>query len=99
YRIQSPVMLVDMGDTTLLRTGTALVVCKPYALSEYGIPSLLVDEWSEGLRDGALWRLFATPSKPWTDAKLGQFYGQRFRSAIFLAKETARQLGDLPQPR
>lgn len=99
YRIQSPVMLVDLGDCTEARSGTALVVCKPYALSEYGIPSLLVDEWSEALRDGALWRLFGTPSKPYTDAKLGQFYGQRFRTAIFLAKETARRLGDLPEPR
>jgi hypothetical protein len=99
YQVRPPVTLVDLGDYTDERRGTALVVCKPYALSEYGIPSLLADDWSEALRDGALWRLFITPQKPWSDAKLAQYYGNRFRAAIFQAKESVRRAGDIPEPR
>ena len=98
YRIAPAAIIVDPGDALLVRVGTALVVCKPAGLNDFALPSLLVDSWSEALRDGALYRLFRQPGKPYSDAKLAEHHGVRFRGQIRLARETARSHGDLPRP-
>lgn len=97
-RVVPPCVIVDQGDTTVARRGAALVVCKPNRLSPYSLPSLLVDNWSDALRDGATFRLLGMPNKPWSNPQIAMYHGRRFRSQIFLARETVRRSGDLPGP-
>lgn len=42
--------------------------------------------WSEGFQDGALAYLLNIPGQPWSNAVLGQNYGQAWRAAIANAK-------------
>lgn len=98
FRLSPPSLIIDYGTTTKTRSGTVLAVIKPARLNEYGMPSFIVDEWSEALRDGTLMRLFLMPNKPWSNIKLAQYHGQRFRSAMFMAKDTVRRQGDILQP-
>ncbi len=102
FRIKPTSILVDTssgvhtpGDT--VRSGTAWVVCKPSRLSAE-MPAW-VDDWSEGLRDGALYRLYMQPAKPYSSLPMAQFHGKRFRTQIQLARVEAKKLceGDAPR--
>ena len=99
FQLLRTVGVLDLGDATQARACTVLVSCKPNGLDEATIPGFLTDTWSEALRDGALARLCGMPNKPWTDAKLVAVHGARFRRQMFLAREQARNNGDLPRAR
>lgn len=88
YRIAQPATLVATCTDHETRDGSALVVCKPRKLSA-PFPAWLVDDWSEAIRDGALYRLFTQPSKPYSNAALAQMHGQRYRVALIQAKVAA----------
>jgi hypothetical protein len=80
------------------RFGGALVICKPSSLAA-PMPSFLVDQWNEALRDGILARLYRHPSKPYSSPQLAGMHGQRFRNQILLARDMARRFNDYPGPR
>lgn len=92
-QIKPPAVLISRDDFSMARTGTALLLCKPNALTDL-VPSFLIDNWNEALVNGAMGRLLGMPSKPWTDSKLAIYHLQRFRSQIGLAREEARLFGD-----
>lgn len=96
WQLKPPAILIDPGPATAVRSGQALVVCKPSWVSDYtyDLPSFLTDDWSEALRDGALSRLYSQPSKPYSSAQLAQYHGQRFRAQIRLAREMAGRFND-----
>lgn len=85
WRIDPPCTLVDLGPGTQDRSGWAIVSCLPVNL-DAGLPSFLIDNWSEALRDGALFRLYSQPSKPYTSPQLAAFHGKRFASRIQSAR-------------
>ena len=96
-----PATLLDMTQSNpagqaLTRTGTALVSCKPNQLVVGSLPGFLIDDWSEALRDGALFRLHAQMAKPYTDPQRAEFHGRRFRNQISLAREQAHRFRDYP---
>jgi hypothetical protein len=93
-RLKPPAILVDTGDTSQLRSGTAKVAAKPRRLDEEVVPAFLVNEWSEALRDGALHRLYMQPFKPYTSPQLAGIYGKKFRAAITLALIQAKRATD-----
>lgn len=98
YRIRPPSALLDPTcRTDTHRNGCALVVLKPHYLDGV-LPGLLINHWGHALRDGALAQIHAQMGKPYSDPKLAMVHQARFRSAIWLAKETVRTSGDLPRP-
>lgn len=102
YRIKPTSILIDTGPGQItpadtVRTGTAWVICKPSKLSA-DLPAW-VDDWSEGLRDGALYRLYMQPSKPYSDKAAAQFHGKRYRTQIQLARVEAKKLCECDAPR
>ena len=96
FRLKPPAQLVDLGPTTMARSGTAKVVAKPRRLAEEVVPSFLVDDWSEALRDGALYRLYTQPFKPYTSPQLAVLHGKKWRYALTLAQVTAKRANDCP---
>lgn len=98
YRIRPPSALLDPTcSTDTDRKGCALVVLKPQTLDGV-LPGLLINHWGHALRDGALAQIHAQMGKPYSDPKLAMVHQARFRSAIWLAKETVRTVGDLAKP-
>lgn len=92
YRLAPPATLVDMGSNYGSgRAGTAYVACGPLRLGEGALPSSLVDDWNEVLRDGTLFRLYGHPAKPYSAPPLMQFHGRRWRAGINRAKLAARE--------
>lgn len=92
WRVEPPARLVDLMNGAQDRTGTALVACAPRKLGG-ALPSFLLDDWSEALRDGALSRLYMQPAKPYTNMQLAQFHGRRFKAGITQAKVSALHAG------
>lgn len=94
FQIRPVAGLVDLGDATTVRTGTALLVCRPATLNESFIPPFLMNDYGEALECGALMRLYAQPSKPWSNPPLAATHAARFYSEIRRARDTARRFGD-----
>lgn len=88
--VSPPAILIDSGDVSQARSGTARVACKPTRLSDQ-LPSFLVNNWYEALRDGTLARLYEQPAKPYSNMDLARFHGTRFRSGIRLARDAANR--------
>lgn len=96
HRLRPPAIIVDLGDTRQARSGTARVACKPRRLAEEVVPAFLVDEWSEVLRDGALYRLYCQPFKPYTSPQLAQMHGRKWRAGVALARVMAKEQNNCP---
>jgi hypothetical protein len=90
-RVRAPATLIDAGDTRLARAGSVVVAAKPRRLADEVVPSLLVDEWSEELRDGTLFRLYMQPGKPYTSPQLATMYAKKWRHAMTRALVQAKQ--------
>lgn len=78
--------LVTPGDT--VRSGTVWAVLKPSGLGS-SLPDW-VHDWNEGIRDGALARLYLQPAKPYSNLKSADYHAKRFRTQIQLARAEAR---------
>lgn len=55
------------------------------------LPRIAQTHFYEALRDGVLQRLFAHPSKPYSNPLLAQYHGQRFRNSIALYAGQAKK--------
>lgn len=51
-----------------------------------GIDERVSIDYEEELVWGALWRLMVMPEKPWSNIKLADFYGRKFKNSISLAR-------------
>jgi hypothetical protein len=91
WRLSPPAILVDTGVADKARSGTALAVCKPTKLAA-ALPSFLVDDWSEALQAGVLYRLYSQPAKPYSNPQMALFYGKQFRYEVNRAREAVRHL-------
>lgn len=91
--VSPPAIIVDSGDVTLTRTGFARVVCAPSRLST-ALPSMLIDQWFEGLTDGVKMRLFSQPTKPYSSLQLAEVHGKRYRDAMRRARDAASRYYD-----
>lgn len=89
HRIAPTAILVDTGDTSVIRSGTVWAACTPVQLEN--LPPW-VNDWSEAIRAGALFRLYSHPKKPYSDPRLAPYYGKLFRQQITLAKIEAQKL-------
>lgn len=95
WRLAPQATLVDTGDDySTVRSGTARVVCKPRRLDDLVVPTFLLNDWSEALRNGALSRLFAQHLKPWSNPSMAEYHGKRFRDQIRLARDEQRFRND-----
>jgi len=92
HRIAPTAVLIDTSgtlDTSVARSGTVWAACTPTQLEN--LPDW-INDWTEGLRAGALFRLYSHPKKPYSDARQAPSYGKLFRSQIQLAKVEAQKL-------
>lgn len=92
-QIKPPAILIDPGDASVARNGVALLSCKPILLADSN-PSLIIDYWNEALRFGAMARLYAQPSRPYSDEKRAAYYMGQFKAQIRLARAEATKFGD-----
>jgi hypothetical protein len=92
YSVQSPIVM-DAGDLTAVRRGWVLLSLKPTELSDDAIPTQLVNDWSDAIRNGTLGRLMLHPAKPYSSAPLAQVHLRRFSSRIAQARASATDNG------
>ncbi len=72
------------------------VVLPRRACSSY--PTWLLNQWSEGIIAGALWRLFSIKDRPWSDPNRAKQTYDDYRSSVAQAKSmniTGRKTGNL----
>ena len=51
-----------------------------------GVDSKVAEDYEEQIVYGALFKLLIMPDKPWSDPKLGMFYGNMFRNGCMVAR-------------
>lgn len=90
FSVYPPALLTDSGSTDQPRSGFAYVSCKPTRLGN-AIPSFLVDDWYEGIKDGAMGRLYQQPGKPYSSPQLAEIHLKRFRTQMRLARDQAER--------
>jgi hypothetical protein len=79
-------------NPSLERSGTALVLCRPQTLAS--TPSLITDQHSEALSEGALARLYQMPKRPWSDKGQAELHARRFRGLCVQARADARSFNE-----
>lgn len=94
YQINPLGQLVDLGGyPTGTRKGSALLALKPLSFAAItGAGNIAPELWSEHfetLLAGTLGRLYAIPSRPWTDAKMAEFHMRTWRMGIQRARAGA----------
>lgn len=91
-KVEPPGLLRDVQwpQSTLLRTGQALVALKPASFSVDCGPLLWV-QWFEAILAGTLHRLYRQPAKPYSSPQLAQFYGVQYRAGVARARDIARR--------
>lgn len=107
WEINPPAQLVDLSAPTADRSGQALLALRPFSFDVIklgGVPTLgniseLFTTWYETMLDGTLGRLYAMPSKPWTNTQLATYHGTRFRQGINRARDIAERLHSHQQSR
>ena len=91
FEVHPPAVIVDLGPyAKQQRQGYSMVAWKPTYLAE-DFPCTLLDMWHEGIKDGALSRLYGQPMKPYSSEKLGSFHGTRFQNAVRRARDAANR--------
>lgn len=88
WRVEPPATIVDLIPNGEARSGQARVVLKPSRLSGE-LPSSLIDDWHQAIRDGALAQLYGQPAKPYSSGVLAQYHRRQFWSGIREARSSA----------
>jgi len=73
-----------------IRQGSALVALKPVSL-DTELDADLFMNWFDTILDGALYRLYLQPAKPYTSPQLSQFHGRQFRVGCQRARAIAQK--------
>lgn len=90
WRAEPPATIVDLIPNDEARSGQARVALRPSRLSA-NLPSSLVDDWQQGIRDGTLAALYGQPAKSYSSGTLAQYHRKQFLAAIREARsQTAR---------
>jgi hypothetical protein len=94
-KVEPPSIIRDLNNaanaTTNLRQGRAIVSLKPASFN-VGLDPQLFAQWFEVILDGTLFRLYAQPSKPFSNAQLAMYHGKRFRAGMARARILAEKL-------
>lgn len=98
WRVDPPAQLRDLTAPNNVRTGKVILALKPLSF-DANLPAEMFSTWFEALLDGTLFRLYGTPSKPWSDVKLATYHGTRFRQSINRARDLAARNWSPQQPR
>ena len=88
-RIVMPGLLIDTQQPATLRKGSALLALKPVSFST-NLPLELFEQWFETILDGTLFRLYATPAKPYSSPQLAAYHGGRYRGGVSRARAIAQ---------
>jgi hypothetical protein len=88
--VKPPARLIDFtcptADTE--RKGWALLALKPTSFDIEFDPQLF-QQWFETILDGALYRLFMQPAKPYSNAQMAQFHGKMYKAGCQRARVVA----------
>ena len=99
YRVDPPATLVDLQSPNSTRTGDAWIVMRPrnWAAVQSGATPTLFSNWFEVMLDGALFRLYGQPAKPWSSQGLAQYHGTRWWQGVNRARDQAERLNSSQQ--
>lgn len=89
-KIEMPGLLIDLQPPSSPRSGQALLALKPVNFTT-NLPQELFTQWFETILDGTLYRLYATPAKPYSSPQLAQYHGGRYRGGIARARAIAQK--------
>ena len=68
-------------------TGAIVVKCTIRPLkAATGVDSKVAEDYEEQIVNGAIHKLLMMPDKPWSNPKLGMFYGKMFRNGCMTAR-------------
>lgn len=88
----SPFYTIELHDVpSNSNTYSAFVALTPDPNSrpEDSVPEWLIAKYREGLEDGVLMRMMLQPSKPYSNLKLAEYHGRKYRSVISQARNEA----------
>jgi hypothetical protein len=89
-KICMPGLLIDMSTSTEQRNGTVLLALKPNSFNAT-FPDELFSQWFETILSGVLFRLYATPAKPYSSPQAAQFHGHAYRAGVASARDIAQR--------
>lgn len=100
YAIYRPNYITVTGTTDAEMRATPLVALLALSVApsvlgtncgDWQVPDWMFESYFNDWYDGTLGRLYAMPSKPWSNEKLAIYHGRRFRNAMGARKQEARR--------
>jgi len=83
YYCENPGELKLYPLSSVTMPNSVIVYASTYPIhKEFEIPSWLLERYFEAYRSGALRNILVQPSKPYTDPKMAQYYGQVFLKGV-----------------
>jgi len=64
--------------------------CNPQDPTGLKVPDIFVRRWFDTITNGAIGTFMVQHDKPWSNAQLGQYYLQKFRRGIAVAREESK---------
>jgi hypothetical protein len=91
YMVRPPAEIIDTRSPPIdgTREGKALVALKPVSLDADFDPLLFMN-WFETILDGALYRLYLQPAKPYSSPQLAGAHAKQFRVGCQRARAVAQ---------
>lgn len=83
------VRLRDKPNTTATYTAYVALTPDPNTQPEDSVPEWLITKYREGFEDGVLARMMTQPAKPYSNLKLADYHGHKYRRAIAMARNEA----------
>ncbi len=90
HRIIPPAVLVDECNPEQARVGRVLLALKPASFNT-NLPEELFSNWFETILSGTLFRLYATPAKPYTNPQAAAYHGKKWMAGISRARDIAQR--------
>jgi hypothetical protein len=89
FKIDMPATITDLHNPSGPRHGEVTLALVPVNFNA-DLPPELFSQWFETILDGVLFRLYSTPTKPYSSPQLAIYHGKRYRKGIAQAKGVAQ---------
>jgi hypothetical protein len=87
--LPTPAGDMPMLMTVALSVSMGCLDCE--SCSDWAIPDWMYDMFFQDWLDGVLGRMYAMPSKPWSNLQLAQYHSKRFRNEMAFRKQEAQR--------
>ena len=83
------VKLRDKPSSATTLTAYIALTPDPSSRPEDSVPDWLISKYREGFEDGVLARMMLQPAKPYSNLKLAEYHGRKYRRAVSQARNEA----------